>query len=89
MSIDDSDTITLQREKLHLAGEIKKGLQTHELCIMYQNSQSSRFDDVASFKPAPQLLQAIIHINLAYLLTRLNVSPEIQNMDRIEKQNLK
>lgn len=89
MSIDDSDTITLQREKLHLAGEIKKGLQTHELCIMCQNSQSSRFDDVASFKPAPQLLQAIIHINLAYLLTGLNVSPEIQNMDRIEKQNLK
>lgn len=79
-------TITPQRERLHLAGEIKNGLQTHGLCIVCQNSQSSRFNDITSFKPVPQLLQSIIHINLAYILVGLNVSPEIQN---IEKQNLR
>lgn len=55
MSIDDSATITLQIKK-HLGGEIKKGLQTHGLCILCQNSQSSRFDDVTPFKPEPELL---------------------------------
>lgn len=88
-SIDDSDTITSQREKLHLTGEIKKGLQIQRLCIMCQDSNCSRFDDVTSLKPVPQLLQAIIHVKVAYILIGLNVSPAIQNMNRIEKQSIK
>ena len=65
------------------------GFKTYRLCIIGQNSQSSRSDDVTPFKAVPQLLQSIICINVAYILRGLNVSPEIQNTDRIEIQNLR
>lgn len=58
---------------------MKKGLQTHGLCILCLNSQNTRSDDPTSFKPEPQLLQAITHIYLAYILPGCYVSSEIQN----------
>lgn len=58
---------------------MKKGFQTHGICILYLNSQNTRFNDLAPFKPELQLLQAITHIYLAYILPGCYVSPEIQN----------
>lgn len=54
--------------------------------ILCQNNESSRFYYVTSFKLVLQLLQAIIPINLAYILTGLNVSPEIQNRQNWETE---
>lgn len=47
--------------------------------VLCQNSQSSGFDNVTPFNPEPQLLQAITHIYLAYIVTGCYISPEIQN----------
>lgn len=47
---------------------MKKGFQTHGLCILCLTSQNTMFNDQTPFKPEPQLLQAITHIYLAYIL---------------------